>query len=94
MSGETHAGYNAAADLIERRRASARSDRRNQRFKRRQQALSVRLAERDQPHTCGNEVRHDRMQIGVQRLALCDPVPGRRHTDRGVIVAGSISLSA
>ena len=67
---------------IERRRERARGGCGNDRLERREQALAVGLAERNEPHAGRNQVGRDGMQIGVQRGLERDAVARRRDADR------------
>ena len=51
-------------------------------LERRQHALAVGLAERDQPHPGGDPVGGDRLQIGCERRLQRDAVAGGGNRDR------------
>src|SRR5262249_62322065 len=60
----------------------ARGRRRPHRFERREHALAVGLAERDEPHAGRNEVGGQRVEISLQRGRERDPVTRARNGNR------------
>ena len=71
-----------AADLVERRDQRALRGCGDDRLERRQHALAVGLAERNEPHAGRNQVGGERMQIGVQRRLERDAVSRAGDADR------------
>ena len=65
-----------AADIVERGRERALRGGGDDRLERRQHALAVGLAERDQPHAGRDPVGGDGMQIGGERRLERDAVAG------------------
>ena len=71
-----------AAKLIKRRDNRTRQDRRNDRFQRRQDTLTVGLPERHEPHAGRDKRGGLRMQIGRKRRFKRDRVAGAGHGNR------------